>query len=116
MMTKDAGRKKNRAVFHVDEMGKWALALHNVENFLKAEPDARLVVVANAEAVKGFADKALLPGMKSLADRGVLFEAHRNALTANNVYPESADWLKIVPAGVVELAVRQGDGYAYIRP
>ncbi len=80
--------KKLKALFHVDEMGKWKLTLKNINNFLNGAEDPDILVVANAVAVKG-----------------------------NNVNLEDiGEFVKIVPAGVIEIAKKQMEGYAYIRP
>lgn len=107
------------AVFHVDETAKWSLALTNLENVLNevGQDKAKLELVANAEAVKGFLEVSLASRMNGLTSRGVRFVACRNALKAfgmeNTPLPA---FVEVVPAGVVELILRQSDGYAYIKP
>ena len=94
-----------KVVYHIDEMEKWDLLLANVRNmcaFYEAAGHAATIeVVANA----------------ALQEAGVLLAVCANALAANGV---GADALvpsaHVVPAGVVELAQRQQEGYAYIKP
>ena len=110
-----------RVVFHVDEAAKWSLVLKNVDNLLPEidRQASRVEVVANGEAVEFF--KTTAPGNSvpagRLAGAGVLFAACRNALRERGI-PESGLWpfVQIVPAGVLELALRQKEGYAYIKP
>jgi hypothetical protein len=107
------------AVFHVDETAKWSLALTNLENVLNeiGEEKAKLELVANAEAVKGFLDPSLTSRMEALNSRGVRFMACRNALKAFDLEPASLPgFIQVVPAGVVELIRKQSEGYAYVRP
>jgi intracellular sulfur oxidation DsrE/DsrF family protein len=110
-----------RVVFHVDEAAKWGLVLKNVDNLLLEidRQTSQVEVVANGEAVEFYQTPAPehteLPGR--LAGAGVLFTACRNALRDRGI-PEGGLWpfVQIVPAGVLELALRQKEGYAYIKP
>lgn len=107
------------AVFHVDETAKWGLALTNLENVLNevGEEKAKLEIVGNAEAVKGFLDPSLTSRMEALNSRGVRFMACRNALKAFDLEPASLPgFVQVVPAGVVEVIRKQSEGYAYVRP
>lgn len=112
-----------KVIYHVDEAERWSLVLGNVKNmvsYYEEQGEAYVIeVLANSAAVLGYA--ASHPEhqaeMKELAGRGVVFAACRNALRANSL--EAADlfaFVTVVPAGVVELAERQAEGYAYIRP
>ncbi len=105
-------------IFHVDEMEKWHLALENARNALNAQSDATVEMLANAAAVNFFASDYERPEIyQELIDRGVKFAACRNALRNNEVAEDSVPAeVKIVGAGVIELAEKQNAGYAYIRP
>lgn len=112
----------NGVIFHVDEMSKWSHALKNVQNFLAATQETpwQIEVLGNSEAVllyvaeKSDADFQL---MVSLAAKGVAFVACQNALNAEHIAAESLPpFVTVVPAGVVELAKKQKQGYAYIKP
>ena len=79
----------------------------------------QIEVLANSAAVNGYA--AASPehedAMKALAGEGVVFAACSNALKGNAMTKDDIfDFITVVPAGVVELAARQAEGYAYIRP
>lgn len=111
-----------KVIFHIDEMPKWGLLLTNVRNLVQAkgEAPAELEVVANSEAVKLY-EKAradsLLTAIGELSDRGVRFVACNNALKALGIKREQLlPGVSIVPAGVLELAEKQAEGYAYIKP
>lgn len=111
-----------KAVFHIDELSKWEMVLHNVQNLIRAvdASASQIEVLANAEAVKfyGAAD----PGedgvrMKELARLGVHFVACRNALNGWGVRPEQLPpFVEIAPSGVLELIEKQAEGWAYIKP
>lgn len=109
-----------RVIFHVDELSKWDLALKNVANLLDQPQGraARVAVLANSEAVRGYlAQSAFVGPMLKLNDLGVVFSACNNSLNALGI--DRADlphWVQVVPAGVLELVERQAEGYAYIKP
>ena len=55
--------------------------------------------------------------MESLNIKGVKFVACNNALMAHNIEKYNIiHFVDIVPAGVLELVVKQSEGYAYIKP
>lgn len=110
-------------VFHIDESSKWPLVLQNVKNmaafYQEKSISYRIEVVANAQAVTELSRNIQTFGVTftSLAEQGISFAACRNALRnlsigAEQLYP----FVKTVPAGIVELAERQREGYAYIKP
>jgi len=103
-----------KVIFHIDEFEKWKLTLANVKNFLKEEADARIEVLANADAVKAFTDEEML---KEMLDLNAEFVACGNALKAHDIDKNTLNEnIKVVPAGVVELAKKQEEGFSYIRP
>ncbi|KLU67643.1 DsrE/DsrF-like family protein [Desulfosporosinus acididurans] len=118
--------KDYKVIFHIDEMTKWKLLLTNVSNLLKAsgEDNYFVEVLANAEAVKYYDQNqhALdfdndVKIMESLNQQGVKFAACHNALVANNLKKDNLyDYVETVPAGVIELVVKQNEGYCYIKP
>ena len=58
-----------------------------------------------------------IEAMKGLADQGVVFAACSNALKGQGIAADRlAPFVAVVPAGVRELADRQMEGYAYIKP
>lgn len=114
---------KYKVIFHIDEMNKWKLLLTNVSNLLDAIDNENFFVevLANSEAVKYYdttQDLATdINTMKNLNINGVKFVACNNALMANNIERNNLiNFVEIVPAGVLELVVKQNEGYAYIKP
>lgn len=103
-----------KVVFHVDEEEKWPMTLANVKNFLQEEGQANLTVVANGPAVNYYAHENKID--VDLMDR-VDFVACSNAMKGQNITADQLDSaIRIVNAGVVEIAKKQFEGYAYIRP
>ena len=107
-----------KVIFHVDELEKWLLVMENARNFLAIEPDAKIEILANSEAVKFLAHEAKESEIfDELAGNHVVFAACHNAMEKFAIPAGAlAEDVVIVPAGVVELAKKQGQGYAYIRP
>jgi intracellular sulfur oxidation DsrE/DsrF family protein len=113
-----------RAIFHIDEMQKWRLLLHNVRNLLSSYDDTDLrvtiEVLANSEAVRGYVldgEAGLQERMEALHEKNVIFTACNNALQGQNIQREQLfAFVNVVSAGVRELTDRQMEGYAYIKP
>jgi uncharacterized protein len=55
--------------------------------------------------------------MRDLNSKGVKFVACNNSLTSLDFKKEDLiDFINIVPVGVLELIVKQEEGYAYVKP
>lgn len=114
----------NRAIFHVDDPACWPLALANAGNLLDlwsaGGAPFELELLANAAAVRRLTERGsaeLRESMEALAAGGVRFAACRIAM--GNLGIAEADLLPFatpVPSGVAELAEKQGEGFAYIKP
>ena len=94
-----------KILFHVDDTDRLSMAATNAANAVKYVQDNELTleaeIVVNGEAVTGLVRRA----------------ACQNALNAHQLSKEDlCDFVTIVPAGVIELAQRQEEGYAYIKP
>lgn len=115
-----------KILFHVDQEDRWGVCLGNIYNTLKYYEDKeeaiRLEVVVNAVAVRelsktGAADAGLLDEMSEYIRRGVRIVACRNALTGQNIKDEDlVEGVEVVPAAIIEMAEKQNEGWAYIRP
>lgn len=115
--------KELKVIFHVDELAKWKLTLNNANNLIEAAigREMKIEVLANAEAVKYYDteqdDETQTELMESLNEKGVRFVACNNALNVFQVDKQNLiSFISIVPAGVLELAEKQSEGYSYIRP
>jgi intracellular sulfur oxidation DsrE/DsrF family protein len=115
-----------KVVYHLaDGIDQASRAMSNIRNHLRAEPDTRIVVVANGDGIKfllgGAKERNGKPfdaAVSALAARGVEFRVCRNTLTAHNVpvsllLPE----VRMVDSGVVEVARLQAkESFVYLRP
>ena len=118
-----------KVIFHVDELEKWSTALTNIKNLIDycetEGVEREIELLANGEAVKFLTtlpvDSAKAAGLEGavadLAGRQVTVAACNNALNKYQIGRELLlPCVTVVPAGVVELAVRQEQGFAYIKP
>lgn len=103
-----------KVLFHIDEENKWDMTLANVNNFLHEEKEAEISVVANGAAVNFYlTEDTRITDLSKQVD----FVACSNSLKGNKIKLEEIDKsIRIVKAGVVEIASKQFDGYAYIKP
>ncbi|MBC7342277.1 MAG: DsrE family protein [Clostridia bacterium] len=59
----------------------------------------------------------LIDRMNELAHMGVRFAACRNALRSHSISEDRLpEFCQVVPAGITEIAKKQTEGYAYIKP
>jgi intracellular sulfur oxidation DsrE/DsrF family protein len=125
---------KFRTLIHVNEMARWNVALGSIDNFLNAvdSNEIDIVVLANGEAVKEYLvcrdglhakdrfcreTTGPISMMTSLNQKGVSFLACRNALAAHGINAKDlAEFVIVVPAGMVVLVELQSKGFAYIKP
>ena len=108
-----------KVVFHVDEVDRWSIVLTNAKYFKALEPDSSVIILANGSAVLFYVHPhtSLVELTHALQKDGIQFEACRNALKGYGI-EEAVLPEHVIPvdSGVVELAKRQAEGYAYIRP
>lgn len=114
---------EKKVIFHVDECARFELAAGNIHNMCSFYRGREIPVVIelllNAEAVRAaVADAPEAERCRELLrEEGVVIAVCNNALMKNGFAPEElTEGVRVVPAGVVELAERQFEGYAYIRP
>jgi len=112
-----------RVVFHIDEgsISRANMVLHNIQNLIDdlGEENVQVALVANGEGVKALlrSPNVHKRQISKLAQRGVQLLACRNSLRFMGLDEDDMlDPVVIVPAGVSELAKKQADGWAYIRP
>ena len=114
-----------KILFHVDDTERLNMAATNAANAVKYAQDSKLMLVAeivvNGEAVTGLVrrciEEPLYKSMKKLSDGQVRIAACQNALNGHQLSKEDlCDFVTVVPAGVIELAKKQEEGYAYIKP
>ena len=113
---------KNKAVFQVSDADpqKWNLTLNNVRNVsddLGADAVELEIVVYGPGIGMLKADSPVGKRVAEALKNGVKVVACENTMKGQHlVYADMLPNIGYVSAGVVELMVKQREGYAYIRP
>ena len=115
-----------KVVYHLsDGIDQASRAMANIRNHLRADPEARIVVVAHGEGIRFLLagarernGKPFDPAVVALVAQGVEFRVCNNTLTAHEVPVSSLlPGVKLVPSGVAEVARLQArEGFVYLRP
>jgi len=118
--------KTLKTLFHIDESEKWQMTLANAKNMLNysksSNVDFIIEILANGIAVNQLTEQASMDfgiynHLKELSEQKIDIVACRNALKSNNINESDlCPFIRTVPAGVVELVMKQNEGYAYIKP
>mgnify|MGYP000367367522 CR=1 FL=1 len=132
--------EKQQVVYHVNYYGAKAQAgaLRNIQNHINAigadNLDLKVVLHGNGVAMLMYPDAMGKNGNKmkegnatdemqakitGLKNQGIQFQICANTLKGRNVSTDDLyDFSKadMVPSGVAQLAILQGQGYAYIKP
>ncbi len=112
-------------VYHVSDSAQATFALRNVMNHRRADPDIRIVVVANGPGVAFLADGAKDARgntydvmVEPLIAEGVKFRVCGNSLAGLQIAEDQLLFdVEVVPAGVQEIARLQIEEHAaYIKP
>lgn len=109
-----------RIVFHVNENNRWPFTIRSAHNLVHSKEQGCAVVVANGGAIRAFsqldADPAQWKKIKALAEDGVRFVVCKIAMDERQINPDLLpSYVDIVPAGIVEIAKLQAQGYGYIK-
>ena len=138
--TAEAATTKQKVVYHInyDNPKQQAGALRNIQNHINAvgaeNLDLKVVLHGNGLALlldpdslerlpkfkHANATEQMTAKVDGLREQGIQFQVCANTIKGRNVdmsadlyYVEDGD---IVPSGVAQLAVLQGQGYSYIKP
>lgn len=113
-----------KVLFHIelDAVEPLKVAIANIKNLLKEIPskEVSIVLVANYKGpmlfVKNKFDEQTHENIKQLKEIGVEFLMCNNSLVNLHLKPEDLiQEVSIVKAGILEIIMRQADGYAYVR-
>lgn len=115
-----------KILFHVDQIERWKTCLANVYNTLKYFEDhgksGEVEILVNAIAVKtltsaGAEEEGVMEELNHYMNKGVKVLACRNALVGQNINDEDLlQGVDITEAGIIEIAEKQAEGWAYVRP
>ena len=108
-------------IFHIDETIKWPTVLSNLKHmnewYSETGSTGTIELLINGEAVEQ-AIKASDVNFTAMIDHNIKIAVCQNSLDQRQI--ATADLQDavavVVPSGVVELALKQQQGYSYIKP
>ena len=112
--------------FHIDQPEAWGVLLGNVYNTIRYfeqnnEAHHLLVVINGPAAAQSAKEGAVSAGfydeLTGYIEKGLEVLVCQNALNAQKIAVDDlVEGVRPIPAAIIELADRQADGYAYIKP
>lgn len=111
-----------KVIFHIDERDKWNILISNVKNMLSYYDSNKqhvdIIVLVNAHAVIDCKnDSAIIDALVNLLAHAVTISVCQNSLDSRSITKvDLISGINVVASGVVELAQKQQEGYAYIKP
>ncbi|MCT8394963.1 hypothetical protein D0499_03925 [Weissella soli] len=108
-------------IFHIDETIKWPTVLSNLKHmnewYKQTGTTGTIELLINGEAVEQ-AMKASDVNFTEMIDRNIKIAVYQNSLDQRQIAKEDLKDAAslVVPSGVVELAIKQQQGYSYIKP
>lgn len=114
-------------LLHTDEEDRWAITCKNAETILKMAEignyTVNLEIVANSFAVKSLSADSFASTLKlkdtliALQDKGVNIYCCSESMNFLEIDSSMIlPFVKVVPSGVFHIALRQHEGFAYIKP
>jgi len=107
-------------IVHIDESEKWQTVLSNLKHLVEWYENNDIVgtieLLVNGGAVQQVVKQSDLQ-LNTLISSSVVISVCKNSLDQRNISStDLQDNIVIVPSGVVELAIKQNEGYGYIKP
>ena len=124
--TATAAENSTRTVYHFhDGQAQSTMGMYNIQNHLKADPSATIVVVANFKGVEAFVfgaqdsfGKPFADWVDELTKLGVNFRVCQNSMNSLKIpMDQLIANVQVVASGVAEIAGLQSrERFGYIRP
>jgi intracellular sulfur oxidation DsrE/DsrF family protein len=97
---------------------KWNLAINNANNVLKAAPGSEIEIVVYGPGIGMLMkDSKVNARVSKAVNDGVKVVACENTMKAKKLSKDQMNMsIGYVPAGVLEIMAKQGQGWAYVRP
>ncbi len=107
-------------IFHIDDPRQWPTVRSNLQHMSDwlhhQKMSGQIILLINGEAVSQAVKNATID-LQAVIDQGVQVAVCHHSMTQRGITrPELQPGLTVVPSGVVELALRQHAGFAYIKP
>ena len=112
--------KTMNVIVHIDESEKWQTVLSNLKHLVEWYENNDIVgtieLLVNGGAVQQVVKQSDLQ-LNKLISSSIVISVCKNSLDQRNISStDLQDNIVIVPSGVVELAIKQNEGYGYIKP
>lgn len=111
-----------KVILHVNENDHLKIALGNIKNLLSSGEEIQIELLVHNDPIR-FLTKNIskethfIESLKDISEKGVIIAACNNTLNNLNLKKEDLlDFIKVVPAGVLELIKKQEEGFAYVKP
>lgn len=114
-----------KILLHIDQTERWSAVQGNLINLANAKqnlrPDLDIEVVVTGEAIQQLVDnddnRALKETLKKATDVGFVIAGCNNSLNRFKIAPEDLfSFVRVVPAGLIEVAEKENEGFAYVKP
>lgn len=116
---------KMKIVIHIDQTERWKAVQGNLKNLANAKkdlrPDLDVEVVVTGEAINQLIDndenQELKEALNSAVNAGFVIAGCNNSLNRFEIAPEDIfSFVRVVPAGLIEIAEKEDAGFAYVKP
>ncbi|MDX8337258.1 MULTISPECIES: DsrE family protein [Cetobacterium] len=112
-----------KTVFDINQEERWPILIGNLKNLIKRTKEINLeysleVVITNVaiNGVKKGTNIIKKEYFEELVNEKVIFYVCNNTMNKFDIKKEELfDFIDIVPAGIVELILKQQEGYSYIK-
>lgn len=111
-----------KVILHIDEDGKLEIALGNIKNLLNLNKNITIELLIHGNPIFNLKEDyakehGIINELKDVFNKGVIIAACNNSLNKFNIDKnELLSFVKVVPAGVMELIEKQNEGFAYVKP
>lgn len=106
-----------KIILHINELEKWPTVVQNAKNTLTSGMHVDLVILANGGAVQVLKDSTMMTTLKELVEASVVIRMCQRSLTTFEFdETDLPSFVRVVPVGMIELALLQTQGYSYIKP
>ena len=107
-------------IFHIDGTQKWSVVISNLKHlheWMRSNNESGVIeLVVNGEAISDTIINSK-QNLSELFEIGIDVRACKNSMDQREIQEDDLqNQVKVVPSGVVELAIKQCDGFGYIKP
>ncbi|OBU16859.1 hypothetical protein AYY19_14565 [Photobacterium aquimaris] len=111
-----------KILIHVNQVERWEIALNNVKNIIAMDNAATIELALNGETPAQVTSTMLAQNKQTeiindFLHQNVMITVCHHSLTALAISPKQLlNGIEIVPSGAYEIALRQHQGFGYLKP